>query len=160
MFLTLYRTHVKISKNWLTALIFLSGLYMEVAGQTKNLVVIDPLASGNFKDPPENVIGNKIMMLPGEGNPVTIIATELSNSSYDQIHIYVLTKPGSIIFDEINIVPGNSDEYAAGFRSWKAGLNTGCKIILHSEDLLSDPGGEVITGKIGEFTGCKVTVTK
>lgn len=150
----------KLSKIWLLLLILLSVLFIQAGGQTKSLVIIDPLASDNFKDTPEDLSGAKIIILPGEGNPVTLIASELSKASYDQIHIYVLTKPGSLIFDEINIIPENLEEYAPAFKSWRAGLNSGCRIVLHSEDFLSEPGGIVITGKIEQYTGCKVIVTK
>jgi len=42
----------------------------------------------------------------------------------------------------------------------RAGLSAGCRIVLHPEDFLSEPGGEVITGIMGEYSGCKVIVTQ
>ena len=42
----------------------------------------------------------------------------------------------------------------------RAGLSAGCRIVLHPEDFLSEPGIEVITGLTGEYSGRKVIVTQ
>jgi len=138
----------------------LSGLVNSAAGQTNILVIIDPLAETFFRNSSNNHNGHKYLILPGEGNPVTIIGEELVKASYDEIHLYVLSKPGSLIFDEINIIPENIEEYADAFKSWKPGIKKGCELIIHSEDVLSDPGSDIIIQIIGEYTGCKVTVKK
>ncbi len=64
--------------------------------------------------------GQKVITLPDEGNPIKFIANELKKSMYDEIHLYLLTKPGSIIFDEINIIPENIQDYSGDFSEWKS----------------------------------------
>ena len=69
----------------------------------------------------------KVVTLPDEGNPIKFITNELKKSTYDEIHLYMLTKPGSIIFDEINIIPENIQEYSGDFREWKSIIKPGIR---------------------------------
>jgi hypothetical protein len=147
-------------RNSLLFFLFLSGLFVQAESQTKKLFILDPLAVSNFKEEVAQAPGDKIFRLPADGNPIILIAEELSKTKFDQIHIYVLTKPGSLIFDEANIIMENIADYYSAFKSWRAGLNPGCSIILHSEDFLQVPEGEAIRLKIEEYTDCKVTVIK
>jgi hypothetical protein len=99
-------------------------------------------------------------MLPDEGNPLKFIANELKQSMYDEIHLFLLTKQGSIIFDEINIIPENIQEYSGDFREWKSLTKPEFKIVIHSEDLASGQEGLFLVKKITEFTGREVIVKK
>jgi hypothetical protein len=101
-----------------------------------------------------------VITLPDEGNPLQFIANELKKSSYDEIHLYLLTKPGSIIFDEINIIPENIQDYSGDFSEWKSITKPEFKIIIHSENLTSGEEGLFIVRKITEFTGRAVIVEK
>ncbi len=101
-----------------------------------------------------------MIILPDEGNPLEFIANELRDSLYDEIHLYLLTKPGSIIFDEINIIAENILDYSGDFSVWKNITKPGSKIKIHSENLTSVEGGLFIINKITEFTGKVVAVNK
>lgn len=129
-----------------------------VDGQIKKLIVIDPLLSGETDNLVTRAPDIKVLRLPDKGNPITIITSELKTSSYDEIHLYLLTKPGSIIFDEINILPENVQDFSADFVQWKNLLNQGARIIIHSGNLTSEPGGTEILEKISGFTGRSVIV--
>jgi hypothetical protein len=144
----------KLSKAWLPILIFLSGLYIHAEERTKSLVIIDLLASGNFKDSPEGVSGHKIIMLRGEADQVTKIATDLSKISYYQIHVHSFAKPGSLIFDEIKIIPDNLKEYAA---TSKAGEKISTPVAVYSipEAFFCHFPGLSDSDKSGEYAGCK-----
>ena len=128
-----------------------------LTAQPSKLIVIDPLVSNEYK----NIVtqtGQKVINLPDEGNPIKFIGGELKKSVYNEIHIYLLTKPGSLIFDEINIIPENIDEYSADFIAWKGLMKQGSVIIIHSDNLTSVQEGLLITGKITEYTGAAVLV--
>jgi hypothetical protein len=131
-----------------------------VNGQNKKLIVIDPLVSGEtttlISQPPLV----KVLRLPDKGNPISLITTELKTAVYEEVHIYLLTKPGSIIFDEINILPENVSDYSSDFSQWKNLLNTGARIVFHSENLTSEPEGTEIINRITGFTGRTVLVEK
>ncbi|HEY5122505.1 MAG TPA: DUF4347 domain-containing protein, partial [Ignavibacteria bacterium] len=106
-----------------------------VTGQISRLIVIDPLVEKEIRNIAGNYPGQKVVILPDEGNPLKYITSELKKSMYDEIHLYLLTKPGSIIFDEINIIPENIQDYAGDFGEWKSITKPEFKIVIHSEDL-------------------------
>ena len=137
-------------------LIIFPAFYLK--GQPSGLAVIDPLVGNEFK----NITGQdtrlKVVTLPDEGNPIKFITNELKKSTYDDIHLYMLTKPGSIIFDEINIIPENIQEYSGDFSEWKSITKPGFEIVIHSEDLTSGPEGLFLVKKITEYTGREVIV--
>lgn len=154
------RSYNKIMKKSALSLIwfFISTFYL--LGQATSLIVIDPLAeivAGNFNS---TVPGQVVITLPDEGNPLKFIANKLKQSQYDEIHLYVLTKPGSIIFDEINITPENFGDYSADFSEWKSISKPESTIIIHSENLISGQEGQLLINKIKEFTGRAVIVEK
>jgi len=139
-------------------LIILPTFYL--TGQPSRLIVIDPLVENEIRNIAGTYPGQKVITLPDEGNPLKFIANELKESLYDEIHLYLLTKPGSIIFDEINIIPENIQDYSADFSEWKSIAKPELKIIIHSENLTSGQEGLFIIKKITEFTGKVVTVKK
>jgi hypothetical protein len=140
------------------ALIILSASY--AAGQIARLIVIDPLVGNETRNIKDAYPGQKVIILPDEGNPLKFIANELKDSLYDEIHLYLLTKPGSIIFDEINIIPENIQDYSGDFDEWKKLTKPETKIVIHSDDLNSVQEGLFLVGKITDFTGRVVTVKK
>jgi hypothetical protein len=128
--------------------------------QPSKLIVIDTLVADEYKNMHGNDNNTKILILPGEGNPLEIIATELGKSDYMEINIYALTKPGSIIFDELNLIPENIQDYSGDLTRWKTLIKPGAKIVIHSETLADSPEGLALLDKIAEFTGTNVTVSK
>jgi len=122
--------------------------------------VIDPLAKDEIGNITSTYPGQKVITLPDEGNPLKFIANVLKDSLYDEIHLYLLTKPGSLIFDEINIIPENIQDYSGDFGEWKNITKPGSKIIIHSESLTSVQGGLFLAGKITDFTGKAVIIRK
>jgi len=137
-------------------LIIFPAFYLK--GQPSGLAVIDPLVGNEIK----NITGQdthlKVVTLPDEGNPIEFITGELKKSTYSDIHLYMLTKPGSIIFDEINIIPDNIQEYSGDFSEWKKLIKPGSEIVIHSADLTSVPEGLFLIRKIMEYTGKSVIV--
>jgi hypothetical protein len=157
---SIMRFYYKILKTSALSLMLsiLSTYY--VTGQTSGLTVIDPLVENEISNIAGTYPGQKVITLPDEGNPLQFIANELKKSSYDEIHLYLLTKPGSIIFDEINIIPENIQDYSGDFSEWKSITKPEFKIIIHSENLTSGEEGLFIVRKITEFTGRAVIVEK
>lgn len=131
-----------------------------LTGQPSILVVIDPLVENEINDITGIYPGQKVITLPEEGNPISFISKELKRTLYDEIHLYLLTKPGSIIFDEINLIPESIRYYSVDFNEWKSITKPELKIIIHSENLTSGPEGEFLIQKIAEYTGKIVVVRK
>ncbi len=150
---------IKILKISVLSLVLIIYQALDLIGQSVSLIVIDPLVeteSRNIANHP----GQKVVVLPEEGNPLKFIAKELKESNYDEIHLYLLTKQGSIIFDEINIIPDNIQDYSDDFNLWKSITKPEFKIIIHSEDLVSGQEGLFLVKKITEFTGREVIIEK
>ena len=129
-----------------------------VNGQIKKLIIIDPLVTGETNNLVSQLPYVKVLRLPDKGNPISIITNELKTAAYDEIHLYLLTKPGSVIFDEINILSENVQDFSADFSQWKILLNQSARIVFHSQNLTSDPDGTEILNKISSFTGRRVVV--
>jgi hypothetical protein len=149
----------KILKISVLSLILIIHPALDLTGQPVSLIVIDPLVEKESRII-ANVPGQKVVMLPDEGNPLKFITKELKESTYDEIHLFLLTKQGSIIFDEINIIPENIQDYAGDFGEWKSITKPEFKIVIHSEDLASGQEGLFLVKKITEFTGKEVIVKK
>lgn len=131
-----------------------------VRGQINKLIVVDALVAGEST---EIVSGNsdaKALILPDKGNPLQQITAEIKKGSYDEIHLYLLTKPGSVIFDEINIIPDNVQEFSADFAEWKKYLKRDAVVIIHSENLASVSGGVSLVNSISAYIDRKVLVEK
>lgn len=149
----------KLQKISFLSFVLLICPLLYLSAQPAKLIVIDPLVVNEYKNI-ETQTGQKVIILPDEGNPIKFIGDELKKSFYNEIHICLLTKPGSLIFDEINIIPENIEEYSVDFSSWKSFIKPGSEIIFHSENLTSEPEGLVLVEKIKEYTGAAVIVKK
>ena len=120
------------------------------------LIVIDPLVAEESEGIISRNSDAKVYFLPDKGNPLQLIAAEMKKDAYDEVHLYLLTKPGSIIFDEMNIIPDNVRDYSADFSDWKDNLQPDAVITIHSSELTSVPEGLVLVNSISAFTGRKV----
>lgn len=147
-----------VPKQALTGiLLFLSVLFSaSAAGQTAKLIIADPLVSQELNKIRSSHPDGKVVVLPVSGNPLSAIAAELKAGAYSEIHIYALTKPGSIVFDEMSIIASEIANYESQFREWKN--LSASSVTIHSDVLTSVPEGNVIVNRIAEYTGKKVIV--
>jgi hypothetical protein len=127
-------------------------------GQSSKIYIFDALVAGVT----ENLDGisptDRIFNLPDTGNPLVLISNELKNQVYSEVHLFVLTKPGSMIFDELTILTENVEDYSSFFAEWKNNLSPGAKIVIHSQILTSEPAGLTLVNRISELTGAEVLV--
>lgn len=137
-----------------------SDATVSAIGQPPKIYIIDPLVVEADINIDGATSADRIFRMPDKGNPLALIADELKAKSYSEIHLFVLTKPGSMIFDKLNILAKNVDDYALLFAEWKKSLTPETKIIIHSEVLASVPEGEKIIESISDFTGTEVLVQK
>jgi len=149
---------IKVLKISVLILVLIIRSTPDLIGQPVSLIVIDPLVEKESRNITANHPGQKVVILPDEGNPLKFITKELNESRYDEIHLYLLTKPGSIIFDEINIIPENIQDFSGDFSEWKSITKPEFKIVIHSENLNSGQEGLFLIKKVTEFTGREVIV--
>lgn len=126
--------------------------------QVSKLIVVDQLVTDKLNEIKNTYSGSRLLLLPETGNPISIIAGELRNNSYSEIHIFVLTKPGSIVFDEITILPENIEDYSADFIKWKDSATGRSTVVIHSDVLTSVPEGNFLINRLEALTGKKVIV--
>ncbi|OFY69998.1 MAG: hypothetical protein A2Y71_12105 [Bacteroidetes bacterium RBG_13_42_15] len=150
----------KIHKISVLIIIIIVHSTLNIIGQPLSLIVIDPIMENEIRGIASTYQGQKVITLPDEGNPLKLIAKELKESNYDEIHLFLLTKQGSIIFDEINIIPENIQNFSGDFSEWKSITKQEFKIVIHSENLTSGQEGLFLVKKITEFTGREVIVKK
>jgi len=148
----------KILNICVLSLITIVHSTLDLIGQPVSLIVIDPLVGNEIRDIASTYNGQKVIILPDEGDPLKYISNELKETHYDEIHLYLLTKPGSIIFDEINIIPDNIQDFSGDFGEWKSITKPGFRIVIHSENLVSAQEGLFLVKKITEFTGRQVVI--
>jgi len=129
-----------------------------VLGESPRLYVIDRLVADEIGTINGVTAADKLVYLPETGNPLSLIADELKNMTYSEVHLFLLTKPGSLIFDELNILAENVDDCAPLFAEWKKYLSPDTKIIIHSDTLTSVPEGQILVEKISVLTGAEVLV--
>ncbi len=127
-------------------------------GQSPKIYIIDKLVANSIENIDGATSSDKIFYLPDAGNPLSLIVNELKTDSYSEVHLLLLTKPGSLIFDELTILADNIDDYASMLVEWKDYLSPGAKIIIHSDTLTSIPDGLLLIERISELTGALVTV--
>jgi hypothetical protein len=127
-----------------------------VNGQSPRIFIVDRLVAEEVTHVDGITGTDKIFNLPDKGNPLILIIDELKKNSYSEVHLFLLTKPGSMIFDELNILLENIEQYASQFMEWKKYLPPGAKIIIHSDSLASVEDGATLVQKISELTGASV----
>lgn len=131
---------------------------LSLSGQVSKLIVVDQLVTERLNEIKGLFLNERILILPEKGNPLAIITDELKGNTYSELHIFALTKPGSIVFDEVTILAENVNDYSDQFRQWKDFSGKTEKIIIHSDVLTSVPEGRVIIENIARITGKKVVV--
>jgi len=148
----------EVPKNVLAGiLLFLSVLVSATAtGQTTKLIVVDPLVSQELNNIRASHPDGRVVVLPASGNPLSAITAELKAVTYSEVHIYALTKPGAIVFDEMSIIASEIGNFEGLFREWKS--LPGSSVTIHSDVLTSIPEGITIVNTIAGFTGKKVFV--
>lgn len=139
-------------------LVLLSNATVSATGQLPGIYVVDRLVADVFTHIEGMATTDKIFNLPDKGNPLDLITEELKLRNYSELHLFLLTKPGSMIFDELNILAENVTEYASQFSEWRKYLAPGAKIIIHSDSLTSVPDGITLVERISELTGVTVVV--
>lgn len=147
-----------VSKHALTGILLVLSVLMSAnaSGQTAKLIIVDPLVSQELNSIRASHPDGRVVMLPADGNPLSAIAAELKAGTYSEVHIYALTKPGSIIFDEMSVIASEIGNYESLFREWKN--LSASSVTIHSDVLTSVPEGNTIVNTIAEYTGKNVIV--
>ena len=88
-------------------------------------------------------------------NAVKQISNSIENLQIDDLHIYVLTKPGAIVFNSIAVTPDNVIELSDDLKSWSKSVNN--KVVIHSEVVFTGDKGTLLKRHLEEITGLVFT---
>ncbi len=141
-------------------------IVISVRAQTQkiNLLVFDRQVP-NF----ETIVNQKnefakILVLQETGNPIDNITNTLKKiivdgmCTIDELHIYVVAKPGLLLIGNLTLGPENIEEYKTMFYDWQSLLKHNTVIVIHSDSLTLVPEGGSLVNSIKEFTGSDVKV--
>lgn len=94
---------------------------------------------------------NAIIVTASEVLAAEQISTALSGKRVTDLHIFVWTKSGSMIFTSIALTAENIDDYATLLSTWK--LHVSGKVIIHSTEVFTSERGLAFKAKLERITG-------
>jgi hypothetical protein len=146
-----------MKKFKLTLTTLLLCMVVHVHSQSSHeFIIIDEIA-----DNVEQLIsafGNQSNVYVTDGitpNALGQILKRTENLQIDVLHIYVLTKPGAIVFNSIALTADNMNDWSADLEAL-SGIVTN-KIILHSEVVFTGEEGVLLKEHLEEITGLLFT---
>lgn len=148
--------------GFLLAFFVLSFLFAKpTMGQNKELVIVDQMVSDY-----QSIISNldrqaDVFIIPKTGNPLELIAAELAKRpGLKAIHLFVMCKPGAIVFDQLAITEQNIQQYAVSFASWFSYLNKDSEILIYGSELASNTEGKTLLSSISKQTGATIRASE
>jgi hypothetical protein len=88
--------------------------------------------------------------------PPNQIATALAGTNVTDLHIFVMGKPGSMVFGNLALNSANIGEYAAPLGTWAARISG--KVVIHNDDVFLGTEGLQLKAKFEQLTGLTIIV--
>jgi hypothetical protein len=85
------------------------------------------------------------LLAPGQ------ITKALTGKKVNDLHIFVWSKPGSMVFTSIALTPENIQEYTSLLATWKSHVSG--KVVVHSTDVFTAERGLDFKAKLEQITG-------
>jgi len=125
--------------------------------QNKELVIIDQ-AVGNIEEIKSQFAREiDVYIIPSPGNPLEFISETLKkHHDIKVIHLFVMCKPGAIVFDQLCILDSNIEQYDTFFSQWDNLLPSKAEIIIYGNHLAYDENGKNMVNAIAGKTGAIV----
>lgn len=106
----------------------------------------------------EQYTGNPFLYFNKSDKPALYVFEQmLISRAVNNLHIYVKTQAGALLFPSGTITATNIDEHANHLRSWSTIVQG--RIIFYSEDLFTGSEGALLKSKLQTYTGCKVEMS-
>jgi len=83
------------------------------------------------------------------------ISNSLENLKIEDLHIYVLTKPGAIIFNSIDVTTDNVDDLSDDLKILNRYVTN--QVVIHSTIVFSGDEGILLKQRLEEITGLVFT---
>ena len=88
-------------------------------------------------------------------NALGQISGATENLQIEDLHIYVLTKPGAIVFNSIAVTLNNMEDWSADLKALSGKVTN--RVVLHSEHVFSGEEGLLLKKRLEEITGLAFT---
>ncbi len=88
-------------------------------------------------------------------NALGQISNSLENLKIEDLHIYVLTKPGAIIFNSIDVTTDNVDDLSDDLKILNRYVTN--QVVIHSTIVFSGDEGILLKQRLEEITGLVFT---
>ena len=125
--------------------------------QSKDFVVIDkscpnsPQPRVQYKGQP-----NLLVLALTEVMPPSQIATALAGKKVTDLHVFVMGKPGSMVFGNLAFNSANLEVYAVSLGNW--GAHVSGKEVIHNSDVFLGTEGLEHKAKFEQLTGLTIIV--
>ena len=141
----------------LFVLLCLSPFATAFAQPASDFIVVDEICD-NITQLQEKFEGqtNVIWTNGNSLNALEQISTVLEGRQIENLHIYVPTKPGAIVFSSLAITSRDVDEVSAELKV--LGNYVSNRVVLHSEVVFSGAEGQLLKQRLEEISGLVFTV--
>jgi len=122
-----------------------------------DFIVIDEIAE-NYAQLESEFSGQANVYWTDANSPNAIeqISLTASTLQIENLHIYVPTKPGAIVFNSIAITNHNLDELTEHLSAWNYLVTT--QVVIHSEVVFTGEEGILLKQRLEEITGLVFTM--
>tara|TARA_B100000809_G_C14856313_1_gene430220 strand:+ start:217 stop:660 length:444 start_codon:yes stop_codon:yes gene_type:complete len=132
----------------ITALLFFANMF----AQTSNdFIVIDEIAE-NLESLKKQYNGQNVYLTSGvELDAISQITNAIKSQQVENIHIFVPTKPGAIVFSSVAVVNSNVNKLASELTNWKSNISG--QVIIHSDNVFNGESGMKLKQELERLTG-------
>lgn len=89
-------------------------------------------------------------------NALEQISGALANIQIKDLHIYVLTKPGAMIFNSIALIPDRLIDFPYDLNPWSKFISG--KVVIHSDVVFVGEEGLLLKQRLESITGLEFTM--
>ena len=136
----------------ITILLFMANGF----AQTLNdFIVIDEIAEDAELLKKQFDNSNVYLSTGGGINAINQITNAIKNQQIENLHLFVASKPGALVFSSISIVNSNVNRLALELVKWKSYVSG--EIIIHSDVVFSGTEGTQLKHELERLTGLTFT---
>jgi hypothetical protein len=84
------------------------------------------------------------------------ISDALKGMQIRDLQIFVLTKPGSLVFNNLSVTSENMEEWSSGITEWKNSIQS--KVVIHSDVVFSGDEGMRLKQNLESVSGLEFTM--
>lgn len=138
-------------RKYLLIFVLLLGA-VSLWGQTAVDYIFIDQSAPNYSQLKNQYNGQQNVFMNENPKPAAYVLTAmLQNRQVVDLHIFVATQAGRLIFNSGTITAENAASFSQFFSQWKGSI-TG-KVVIHGTDIFTTAAGEALKAKLQELTG-------